>query len=117
MRHLQSAVRPALLVGLLAASVLAGGCRSDRPASVPKDAIHQAGGYPGENQRMRFIPDREGTFYVTDAWDNSLVYTGTVHAGQRVIVDRDAGRVSVNDRVVFEKPMRHTDHWIFFLPG
>lgn len=117
MRLLPSALRPTSLVVMCVMWALAGGCRSDRPASVPHDAIHQAGGYPGENQHLRFIADRDGTFYVTDSWDNSLVYTGTVHAGERVIVDRDAGRVTVNDRVVFEKPMRHTDHWIFFLPS
>jgi hypothetical protein len=102
---------------MFSAATVCGGCRSDRPESVPKDAIHQAGGYPGEDQRMRFIPDRDGTFYVTDAWDNSLVYSGPVHAGQRVMVDRDAGRVTVGDQVVYVRPMRHTDHWIFFLPN
>jgi hypothetical protein len=117
MGQLQSAIKPALLVSLVVVSALAGGCRSDRPTSVPKDAVHQAGGYPGENQHMRFIADRDGTFYVTDSWDNTLVYAGPVHAGERVIVDRDAGRVTVNERAVFEKPMRHTDHWIFFLPS
>src|ERR1700722_12597564 len=117
MRSLQSAQWPAIIGAMVLTAGLAGGCRSDRPASVPKDAVHQAGGYPGENQHMRFIADRDGTFYVTDSWDNSLVFTGSVHAGERVIVDRDAGRVTVNDRVVFEKPMRHTDHWIFFLPS
>ena len=117
MKSLQLAVRPTLLALSLSLAATAGGCRSDRPASVPKDAVHQAGGYPGEDQRMRFIPDRNGTFYVTDAWDNSLVYSGPVHVGERVVVDRDAGRVTVNDRVVFENPMRHTDHWIFFLPS
>lgn len=116
MRSLQSAARPAILSAIVLTAALTGGCRSDRPASVPKDAIHQAGGYPGEDQRMRFIADRDGTFYVTDSWDNSLVYSGPVHAGERVTVDRDTGRVTVNERIAFEKPMRHTDHWIFFLP-
>jgi hypothetical protein len=113
----RSALGPVLTGVICLGAVLAGGCRSDRPASVPKDAVHQVGGYPGENQRMRFIADRDGTFYVTDAWDNSLLYSGPVHAGERVIVNRDAGRVTVNDHVVYEKPMRHTDHWIFFLPS
>src|ERR1700722_9415644 len=97
MRSLQSAQWPAIIGAMVLTAGLAGGCRSDRPASVPKDAIHQAGGYPGEDQRMRFIADRDGTFYVTDSWDNSLVYTGIVHAGGRGVVDRGVGRVSVTD--------------------
>jgi len=97
MRSLQSAARPAILSAIVLTAAL-------------------TGGYPGEDQRMRFIADRDGTFYVTDSWDNSLVYSGPVHAGERVTVDRDTGRVTVNERIAFEKPMRHTDHWIFFLP-
>ena len=102
---------------LWTAAIGLAGCRADRPASIPKDAIHAALGRPGHTAVLQFTPDRDGILYVSDAWDNSLVFSGPVHAGDQVTLDRDAGHVTINDHVVFDKPMRHTDHEIFFRPA
>lgn len=99
----------ALGVGVMAAS----GCRADRPAGVPRDAERVAGGTPRQSGKYSYTCKADGTVYVSDDWDNSLVYSGPVHAGDVVGIDVYAGRITVNGTAVFEHKMSHTDHLLF----
>ena len=100
------------LVTILVASI--GGCRSDRPAAVPRDAVLFSDWKSGQKIAPHLTAPSDGIVYVADTWDNTLVASIPVHAGDRVQLDRDAGRVTVNDRIVYEKPMRQTEHLLFF---
>lgn len=93
---------------------LVGGCASsDRPKEVPKAALYKAGG----DERIVYVTDQDGTLYVTEDRSNSVLYSGRVARGDRVVVDPDADRLTVNERVVYSKDIPLRMHRIFVLPG
>src|SRR5688572_33380020 len=84
---------------------LVGGCASsDRPKEVPQAAIYKAGG----GDRIIYVADQDGTLYVTEDQSKSVIYSGRVTRGDRVVLDPETDRLSVNERVVYSKdiPLR-----------
>ena len=92
---------------------LAGGCASDRPEDVPKSALYKAGG----DERVVYVADQDGTLYVTEQASNSVIYSGRVVRGDRVVIDPESDRLTVNEAVVYSKDIPLRMHKIFVLPG
>lgn len=55
--------------------------------------VEQGGGQSKIIHRML----REGTIYVQDATNNTVVYSGPVRANSNVVVDPEANAIAVND--------------------
>lgn len=83
----------------------AAGCAARGEMAIPSTAQVLASG----NGRLEATPTREGTVYVYDATDNRIIYSGTIHGGDRVIVDPNNNLVTVNGNTVTE-PHLHGDH-------
>ena len=67
---------------------LVGGCASsDRPKEVPQAAIYKAGG----GDRIIYVADQDGTLYVTEDQSKSVIYSGRVTRGDRVVLDPETG--------------------------
>jgi hypothetical protein len=93
---------------------LVGGCASsDRPKEVPQSALYKAGG----DERVVFVADQDGTLYVTEEGPKSVLYSGRVMRGDRVVIDPDSDRLTVNERVVFSKDIPKRMHKVFVQPG
>ena len=89
------------LLAVLAVGVAGvGGCRPDRPASVPQSAKRIAGGNPRQARKFDVTCKTDGTAYVIDDWDNSLVWSGPVRRGDVVGIDVYGGRITVNGNAV-----------------
>ena len=94
--------------------MLAAGCASNsRPADVPSTAILETGG----RERLVYVPSNSGMLYISDQNDRAILYSGRVLAGDHIVVDPDANRVAINDRVVVSENVGHETHRIYLLPG
>jgi hypothetical protein len=94
--------------------MLAAGCaNNNRPADVPSSAIYGTGG----PDRLVYVAPASGTLYISDRNDTALLYSGPVLAGDHVVVDPGANRVSINDQPVVNENVNREDHRIYLQPG
>ncbi len=108
MQIVQSAV-----LGVVAGSLglFAVGCVHEKPDTVPSSALKV-----GESQKiLSYAAPSNGRVYVYDATDNRILYAGDVMKGDMVSLDADKNRVTVDDKLVFEKGLNGSHiHRIYF---
>src|SRR5437588_5006634 len=79
-----------LLVGVLSAALA--GC-APRPKEIPTGAQRRSSGNSGV---VSWTTDQEGTVYVYDRSDKTLVYSGRVDPAKLVAVDLDQNQITVD---------------------
>ena len=107
-----TAAASVVLATLLSSSALVGvGCSTGSP--VPPSAMLTAEG----TRRLPYTTTAAGTLYVYDKSVASLVYSGEVEAGRKILVDPDANRIYADDQILQEKQLvsGHT-YRVFFQP-
>ncbi|CAN5326451.1 hypothetical protein BH09PLA1_BH09PLA1_32590 [soil metagenome] len=110
--------RLALATGTLA--LIAIGCASDRATETsPNPEIPRTAVYAKEAQgRLWFRASDDGVAYVYDADTTQLVFAAQMKKEQRLLVEPEKDRATVEGKPVFEKPMaRAHTHRIYFQPG
>jgi signal peptidase I len=98
---------------LCGAAALAFGCASTRPGDVPSSADAVGDG----SSQVVYTSSHDGTIWVTDANNNSIVYSGYVHAGDVVTLDPDQNRLTLNGSTLSSNNINHDEHRIYFLEG
>ncbi len=94
-----------------------GGCVSDRPKAMPTDAVYKDGGKPGHGKHVEYAADQDGTVFVTDPWDNSILYSAEIKKGTLVVIDSDSHQVTVDGKPVELKgKLLGTGHLIYLSP-
>src|SRR3954454_11970704 len=93
------------LLGLL-------GCASDRP-HVPASAMDKAQG----NDRVVYTAESPGNVWVADKEGKTIVYSGRLNTGDRLVLDSRQNLLSVNDRAVVTTGLPRRDYHVFFEPG
>jgi hypothetical protein len=103
-----------LAVALLSGGALVtfAGCAAQRPPDLPQAASLKAEG----SDRVVYTADESGTLYISDA-DQDIFWSGTVHSGDRVELDPTTNKLSVNGRVVSNRPVGRIDHKFYVLAG
>ena len=107
----------AVWCGVVLLALTACGCRSDRPPEVPASAIRAASPSAGHTAHLQYTVPENGTIYLEDDWDLTLTFSGPVKKGDQIAVDLDAGLITINDKTAYQRPMRHTEHVLFFSPA
>lgn len=70
------------------------------------------------DQQLAYTATDDGTVYVFDATDETLVYSGKVEKGQSISIDPDEDQVMLDSRVVLEKDIHAGNrHRIYFEPS
>src|SRR5581483_12513358 len=72
-----------------------------RPADVPMAAQLRGEG----TDRVTTTAARDGTIWVTDVNNNSVIYSGRVNRGDTVVVDPANNRITVNEQSVYNQPI------------
>jgi hypothetical protein len=109
--------RIALVVVLAAAAF---GCQSDRPTETsPNRDIPRAAVYTKEGQgRLWYQAALDGVAYVYDADTTHLVFATAMVKEQRLVVDAQHGRATIEGKPVYEKPLpRQHTYRIYFEPN
>ena len=88
------------------------GCSSEPKAEqVPAGAQLLVQG----DQQLSYSAQRDGTVYVYDANDRTLLYSGQIEKGQTIAIDPDEDKVMVDNRLVLEKDIHAGNrHRIYF---
>jgi hypothetical protein len=88
------------------------GCSSEPKAEqVPAGAQLLVQG----DQQLSYSAQRDGTIYVYDANDRTLIYSGQIEKGQTIAIDPDEDRVMVDNKLVLEKDIHAGNrHRIYF---
>ena len=103
-------VRQFAVIALL---VVAAGCATDRPLSVPADEMLLSEG----DRDLTFRADRDGTVYVYNHNDDQILYSGKVERGQTISVDTERDRIELDGRPVMEKGIGGNDtRRVYFRP-
>jgi hypothetical protein len=100
-----------LTVLVLTNTLIGVGCSSG--GAVPANAMLTAEG----TRRLPYTTTAAGTLYVVDKTSGSLIYSGNVEAGRKILVDPDANRIYADDQVLQERQLTsgHT-YRVFFQP-
>jgi hypothetical protein len=85
----------------LGVSLLLGGCARGGRGSIASGARTVKAG----QGTVEYTATRSGTVYVLDADTDKLYALATVRAGQTVRVDADADRITVDAKVINERPI------------
>lgn len=90
------------------------GCSSEPKAEqIPAGARMAMQG----DQQLVYPAPQDGTVYIYDADDRTLIYSGKVEKGQSITVDPDADTVMIDTRLVLEKDIHAGNrHRIYFQP-
>ena len=88
------------------------GCSSEPKAEqVPPGAQLLVQG----DQQLSYSAQRDGTIYVYDANDRTLIYSGQIEKGQTIAIDPDEDKVMVDNKLVLEKDIHAGNrHRIYF---
>lgn len=99
-------------LALAVAAGAVGGCQG-QPKGMPEAArFKKAGKY-----KIAYVAEQDGTAYVVDEWDNTLKYSGPVRKGDRIVVDPDADKITVNDAAVSTGKVYSSGHVIYLAPA
>jgi hypothetical protein len=69
------------------------------------------------DQRIVYTADATGVVWVTNAGTNDILYSGAVSRGDRLVLDPQASRITLNDQVVANKVVDLGDHQVYFRGG
>ena len=93
--------------------LLLGGCASNHDRDVPGNAKLLVEG----NRKVTAVAPSDGTIYIHNVSMDNRVYSGEVHRGDSISLDRQNRGVMINDRVVSEQPINSgNDYRIWFAP-
>src|SRR4051812_32589191 len=84
-----------ILALLLPLSLLAG-CHGDRPSEVPPSAKFQK----VSRKPLDFTAPADGTVYIVDNWDTSLLYSGSIRKGQTLSIAPESRKVMLDGQPV-----------------
>ena len=106
-----------LLTVLSLATII--GCQSDRVMEtspnrdIPRKAIYAKEGAG----RLWFQSSDDGVAYIYDADTTQLVFATAMTKDQRLVIDPQRGRATVEGKPVFEQPLaRNHTHRVYFEP-
>ena len=90
------------------------GCSSEpRAEQVPPNAQLLVQG----DQMLNYTATQDGTVYVYDASDNTLLYSGDIKRNQSVSIDPDKDKVMIDGKLALEKDIHAGNrHRIYFVP-
>src|SRR5262245_35523954 len=94
-------------------AILLGGCMAERSPQIPATAELSAEG----NGKLAYRAPDDGKVFIFDRNDNRVIYSGDVARDQLVMVDPDTDRITVADRVVFEKGLHKGNSTRIFFEG
>jgi hypothetical protein len=93
--------------------ILLAGCASERDRDIPGDARLLVEG----NRKVTAVAPSDGTVYIHNVSIDKRVYSGEVHRGDSISVDRENRGVMINDRLVSEQQINTgNDYRIWFAP-
>src|SRR3954470_19440249 len=96
-------IKSMLLASVLGFGVLAQGCKSSSVAGVPEGAklIQES------NSSATFTAAEKGMIFLRDQPADSVIYQGSVNAGQKLIVDAKGNRVTLDGHpLITTAPLR-----------
>ncbi len=101
------------LVAAGALSVGVVGCANQHNAAIPPTATSVASG----TDRVTYAAPSNGKFYVLDARDNKLVWSGDARKGEVLAVDGSMDKVLLDSRIVREEGLHRGNLYrIYFEP-
>jgi len=99
------------MIWVLALAIF-GGCQEDRINNIPPGATLSSSG----NSQLTYTSSSDGTVWVYDVNNDRIDYSGTLLAGQSVVVNPDTRQITVDSRIVSDKAMNQgAQHRIYFL--
>ena len=101
------------MIWVLALAIF-GGCQEDRINNIPPGATLSSSG----NSQLTYTSSSDGTVWVYDVNNDRIDYSGTLLAGQSVVVNPDTRQITVDARIVSDKAMNQgAQHRIYFEPN
>ena len=83
------------------------------PMDVPPAAMLKAEG----DQRIVYTADAAGVIWVSNTGTNDILYSGAVSRGDRLVLDPEANRLTLNDQVISNKDIDLRGHKVYFQAG
>jgi len=89
------------------------GANAQRPAAVPTAATLAGEGA----SRVAYTASGDGTVWVVDVQQNSVIYTGRVIHGDEVVIDPDHSNLTINGTKSDAQILNNSDRCIYFMPA